>query len=512
MSDYYTQLGVNRDASADEIAIAFRQLVRQRHQELGSEANLGELSRAYRTISSLERRREYDRNQQLLAGKFVQADPASPSAAESSYYAGLAAMEKQDYQLAVECFTKAADLAPEQSHFHSQLGLALGMFRDRLAEAEQYCKKAIELDADNPELYYNLGFLYQRHNLNDAAQEAFSQAQDALAARQVRLGFAAPATIEVPWQDGEQARVFSGLDGTGDAAGAADSPAGDLLKELESLESSFAQSEGLPAAGAAADQELAVTSTDDLLKELESIEAAVTLAENGATQSSSPEPAAAMPDDGPAVAVAQQSPAPAGDLLKELESIEAVVGPAAVEPESTAPSQLEAQVQAPPPEEAAIAAVEHLSTEVTADDLLKELEEIEAQVNEVAPVEAAPSETDAHVAEAFAAAAAPAAPARSQPDIFQETHAADESAAIAEQADQLLNQPEPEPLPLEQVQPATEPPQLEPLPAEAPAAQQAIQLETAAIEQPSDEQPAPPTAAATEPVAEPAPPVEPAMP
>ncbi len=138
-------------------------------------------------------------------------------------------------------------------------------------------------------------------------------------------------------------------------------------------------------------------------------------------------------------------------------------------------------------EEVVLNAVMQASRQVTVDDLLKELEEMEAQVNQSAAAEEAADQTDQQVAEAFAAADAAPAPPPPQPDIYQqapETQAAEDIAALAEQADQLLKEfsTEPEPLPLEPVQPEVAPtatPNTEPEP------EQPLQLETAAIEQAS---------------------------
>jgi curved DNA-binding protein CbpA len=453
MSDYYSLIGVNRDATAGEIAIAYRQLVRQRHQELGGEANLGELSRAYRTISSIEKRREYDRTLLVMSGKHVLDDPANPTEAETSYMAGLEAMEKQKYQDAVACFARSAELAPEVSHFHSQLGLALGMFRDRLSEAEQRCKQAVELEPDNPELFYNLGFLYQRHNLNEAAQEAFSQAQTALAARVARFSSGLPEIIPVGSADGQTARTYSGsAAGRTAAIDPIDDPAAaDLLKELESLESSFDGNESAAAVAPPEPPAAPGASADDLLKELESIEAEVTQVETGAQDPAVPEPEP----------VALTS-APEQDVT------------APPEPEPVALS-----VEPAPPAET-----------LSVDDLLRELAAMEEHVNQTEELHNGPAaEPEPAVADAFA----PALP--DDQDIFQETRPADDAALIADQADELLKDlgAEPAPLPLEPVQPAVDfaetvtvpPPALlaEPLPPEAPAEEAPLQLETAAIEQ-----------------------------
>lgn len=179
MNDYYSLLGVRREASPSEITLAFRRLFKEKYQEEGDHFLYSDILQAYRTIANPAKRRDYDLQLKKVVGKYEVADPQNPSPADKKYLSGLNALEQKNFPSAVEYFTQAVKLAPENCHYYSQLGVALGMFPGRLSEAERYCKKAIELDPDNPDICYNLGFLYQRHNLVDAAQQAFMQAQRA---------------------------------------------------------------------------------------------------------------------------------------------------------------------------------------------------------------------------------------------------------------------------------------------------------------------------------------------
>ena len=63
MRDYYDVLGVGRDACADEIKRAYRQLARRYHPDISGDDRGGaflELSRAYTILSDPDRRRSYD--------------------------------------------------------------------------------------------------------------------------------------------------------------------------------------------------------------------------------------------------------------------------------------------------------------------------------------------------------------------------------------------------------------------------------------------------------------------
>jgi curved DNA-binding protein CbpA len=204
MNDFYSLLGVRREASLSEITTTYRRILKEKFEESGYNFQFSDITRAYRTLSNPEKRKEYDLLLQKVIGKYTYQNPNNLTPAEKKYQSGLNAMDQKNFQVAVDFFTQAIKIEPEKGHFYSQLGLALGMFNGRLAEAERYCKKAVELDPDNPELCYNLGFLYQRHNLVDAAQQAFLQAQQAEQKRWDRMFDQNDAAIEVPWIEEEK--------------------------------------------------------------------------------------------------------------------------------------------------------------------------------------------------------------------------------------------------------------------------------------------------------------------
>jgi tetratricopeptide (TPR) repeat protein len=218
MSNYYEILGVSRGAEAAEISQTYRRLLQDQYQQMGREADLSLLSQAHKTLTNPGKRRDYDAMLDLLSGQFSVENLEKPSKAEKAYLDGLKAFDLQNYQEAVQYFARAARLDPKQGHFFSQWGLSIGMFPGRLPEAELYCKKAIELDPDNPVFYFNLGFLYQRHNLSEPAQQSFSKAQEAQQVRQAKHSAQQTAAISAEWR--------------GDA--------GSLLKELDSIEETMA--------------------------------------------------------------------------------------------------------------------------------------------------------------------------------------------------------------------------------------------------------------------------------
>lgn len=94
--DYYRILGVERDADPGVIKKAFRRLARQTHPDAnpgdaGAEARFREVAEAYEVLSDPERRRAYDRGEQVdLSGMFGDLDDLLSSVFGGSGFFGAA--------------------------------------------------------------------------------------------------------------------------------------------------------------------------------------------------------------------------------------------------------------------------------------------------------------------------------------------------------------------------------------------------------------------------------------
>lgn len=69
MNNYYQTLGVDRNATPDEIKRAYRKLASQHHPDKGGDKNkFQEIEQAYRTLSDPNTRTQYDNPQQPFSG------------------------------------------------------------------------------------------------------------------------------------------------------------------------------------------------------------------------------------------------------------------------------------------------------------------------------------------------------------------------------------------------------------------------------------------------------------
>src|SRR3954447_6443908 len=77
--DYYAALGVERDASADDIKKAYRKLARKYHPDVSKEANaeekFKEMAEAYETLKDPEKRAAYDQLGRHSSGQDFQPPP-----------------------------------------------------------------------------------------------------------------------------------------------------------------------------------------------------------------------------------------------------------------------------------------------------------------------------------------------------------------------------------------------------------------------------------------------------
>ena len=76
MADYYSTLGISKDAGPDDIKRAYRKLASQHHPDKGGDTKkFQEIEEAYRTLSDPEKRAQYDNPQPQFHGGFSGMPP-----------------------------------------------------------------------------------------------------------------------------------------------------------------------------------------------------------------------------------------------------------------------------------------------------------------------------------------------------------------------------------------------------------------------------------------------------
>lgn len=111
-----------------------------------------------------------------LLGESELAYAAIGRAAENEAIAcndrGVELLEEEDYEEAIEAFQRAIALAPEESLYHYNLGVAYeGLGRD--GEAFESYQRAIKLDAHNASAYLALGHLYHARGQRAEAEKCW---------------------------------------------------------------------------------------------------------------------------------------------------------------------------------------------------------------------------------------------------------------------------------------------------------------------------------------------------
>ena len=123
--NYYSILGVSRNATSKEIKTAFRRLARQYHPDLNpgdtvSAEKFKQISQAYDVLSDASKRRRYDRDVVSNSSKKTTRKKqnttqyySTPRTAQEFYNRGSLRTQQKEYRQAIEDYTKAIELDPK---------------------------------------------------------------------------------------------------------------------------------------------------------------------------------------------------------------------------------------------------------------------------------------------------------------------------------------------------------------------------------------------------------------
>jgi curved DNA-binding protein CbpA len=173
MADYYGVIGVPRTANFAEIRAAYVKLAKDHHpdrfsdpvEKARADEFFKELTAAYNTLSHEGRRRAYDA--ELEKPRLT----APEEIARDAYARGLEALEKQDFQAAVDLLRTAVHLQPQQAQYLLALSRALSRNPRWAREAIEAVEKAILLEPANGVLHAELARLFLGQGLKLRARK-----------------------------------------------------------------------------------------------------------------------------------------------------------------------------------------------------------------------------------------------------------------------------------------------------------------------------------------------------
>jgi DnaJ-class molecular chaperone len=177
--DYYTLLGVGREASESEIRERFRVLAREAHpdrapreQKADAEMRFQELTAAVNVLCNPDRRQAYDRDQVIAASSSgVSSDPVVQDYMEQ----GNAAFRAGAYAEAAGNFALAAQMEPRDARAQHHLGVSAARAGD-LHTAVKALEAAVALDPHNVTLLKDAGKIFRQAGLLSKAEKSFQEA------------------------------------------------------------------------------------------------------------------------------------------------------------------------------------------------------------------------------------------------------------------------------------------------------------------------------------------------
>ncbi len=172
--DYYQMLGVQHDASQEEIKKSYFQLARKYHPDLFDrgldpgvkekiEAVFAFLTKAYHTLSDEGAKKQYDK--QLEASPKVTGRRKEDKRAEVKFRQAKTLFDQTRYQEAMILLQESVRLDSNKSRYFLLLALTQAKLPAFQKKAVDNFKKAIELEPWNADAYLGLGMLYKSEGM-----------------------------------------------------------------------------------------------------------------------------------------------------------------------------------------------------------------------------------------------------------------------------------------------------------------------------------------------------------
>ncbi len=182
--NYYQILEVPRTAGEDEIKKAYFHLARRFHPDrfdrslpanfrVQIEDVFDKITKAYRTLTSRDGRREYD-------GRLASGSEDKPkdtlAKADTKFRQAKTLYNQGRYEDAMVVLEDVIRLNKSKGDYYLLLAMAETKLTEYQKKAEEHFLKAIELEPWNPEGFAGLGVLYRTVGLNTKATRRFQKA------------------------------------------------------------------------------------------------------------------------------------------------------------------------------------------------------------------------------------------------------------------------------------------------------------------------------------------------
>jgi curved DNA-binding protein CbpA len=179
--DYYTLLGVERNATETEIRERFRALAREAHPDRApaaerpqAEAKFQELAEAVNILTNAERRKVYDFEQAMVSSSSGSGDDTD-SVTMNYLGQGISAYREKQYAEAAGNFQLAVHRNPKDARAQHFLGLASARAGD-MRTAIRALEAAMTLDPQNVRLLKDAGTVFRQAGLLVKAEKALQEA------------------------------------------------------------------------------------------------------------------------------------------------------------------------------------------------------------------------------------------------------------------------------------------------------------------------------------------------
>jgi curved DNA-binding protein CbpA len=178
--NYYSVLGVPRNATEPQIRARFKQIVRQRHPDrfrdeakLLAEREFQDLTEAFNILTNAERRRQHDLE---LARPEAQQGVDSRQLAKVYLQRGARAYREKNYLAAADNFDRATKAEPDNALAWYNLALTCGHQQRWLPRAIAAVTRACELEPMNVTYLLSAGRIFARGGMYTRAEQFYQEA------------------------------------------------------------------------------------------------------------------------------------------------------------------------------------------------------------------------------------------------------------------------------------------------------------------------------------------------